>query len=217
MILYIEIMTLSPSSKRKKFVFIDYQNVYGTCKDVLDFEIDDEKLYNHLKKRFGPVNIFFYKGVDSDADLQQEENRLKKLGYIPRLKVKKEYIATKKFTCNFCNKVNIYTFPRAKANCDVDMSFDITSKLFTEINVDFFIFTGDGDFAFLMGKIVEVNENNRVFVFGNKKVKKDKNNKVIKYSTFSKEIEKLINKERGDKTYKIKFVDLEDLKNEIRK
>ena len=160
------------------YVFIDASNLfYGGVKS-LGWKIDYQKLLNYLKEKYKISKAFYYAGIEiydfrySVLDeepidlgklleflkekLKKESNqlneaqiillerniqrakfylKLKEFGYFLRLKPTKIYKETDGTT-------------KKKANCDVDMTFDIM-KMINEFN-ETIILSGDGDFAILL-------------------------------------------------------------------
>lgn len=170
--------------KKIIYVFIDASNLfYGGVKS-LGWKIDYHKLLNYLKEKYKLSKAFYYAGIEIydfpysvlDEELMDLEKlfeflkeklkrrsnqlneaqiillerniqrvkfylKLKEFGYFLRLKPTKIYKETDGTT-------------KKKANCDVDMTFDIMKTIdkFDEV----IILSGDGDFAillkYLMGK-----------------------------------------------------------------
>ena len=160
------------------YVFIDASNLfYGGVKS-LGWKIDYQKLLNYLKEKYKISKAFYYAGIEiynfpySVLDeepidlgklleflkekLKRESNqlseaqiillernigktkfylKLKEFGYILRLKPTKIYKETDGTT-------------KKKANCDVDMTFDIM-KMINEFD-EIIVLSGDGDFAVLL-------------------------------------------------------------------
>lgn len=166
------------------FVFIDASNLfYGGVKS-LGWKIDYQKLLNYLKEKYKISKAFYYAGIeiynfpysvldDEPIDLEkllefllnklkQESQKLseaqiillerniqktkfylnlKKFGYILRLKPTKIY--------KELNGEN-----KKKANCDVDMTFDIM-RLKDEFD-EAVVLSGDGDFAVLLKYLIKI-------------------------------------------------------------
>lgn len=141
------------------YAFIDFQNTDTTTKQLLGFSIDWKKLYNFLKNNWKCEKIFLYIGVD-DRDLQAGElsEELKSLGFVVREKRLFSYknkdkelnISCPKCANKFIEKIDMGF--NKKANCDVDLTVD-AMDLASENNV-FYIFTGDGDFEFLIKNVI---------------------------------------------------------------
>jgi uncharacterized LabA/DUF88 family protein len=155
------------------YVFIDASNMfYGTPTDQ-EWKVDYKKLMKYLKRRYEVKKVFYYSGVQMcgyDLDLPSTSpfpvsstlkylekrvkyssglekerilksiakvkffRKLEEFGYILRLKPIK-YIRTN-------------TGIKLKANCDVDLTFDMM-RLEQEYD-SFILFSGDGDFEILL-------------------------------------------------------------------
>lgn len=198
----------------KKFAFIDVQNTETTTLKVLKFELDHEKLFLYLKNKWNCEKIFFYPGIQHD-DTARSELFLKitELGAIVRPKyffIHKNEDKTVITNCPKCTteitqRVNMgYSW---KCNCDVELTadvFDCASK-----NTEIFLFSGDGDFEFLIQKIVE--KGSKVSIVSSaKKIKKG-----LRYTTsrLSTKLRKLT-QESGSP---VKFIEINNLKFKIKK
>ena len=166
--------------KTVTYAFIDAANLFYGGEKSLGWSIDYKKLLEYLKEKFGVRKAFYYAGVElngfsysildlkpidlnklllfqkrkisknlSEAELlivQKHLQRtkfyqkLEKFGYIMRLKPTKVYWENDR--------------PTKKANCDVDMTFDLMRYM--EQYSKAVILSGDGDFAvvikYLLGK-----------------------------------------------------------------
>ena len=142
-----------------KYAFIDFQNADITAKKLLGFAIDWEKLYGFLKNNWKCEKAFLYIDVD-DRDLEAAElsGKLGNLGFIVREKKLFSYKNRDKEINVLCPKCGnkfiekIDTGFNKKANCDVDLTVD-AMDLASKDNV-FYIFTGDGDFEFLIRNVI---------------------------------------------------------------
>ena len=94
-----------------------------------------------------------------------------------------------------------------KSNCDVELSVDVPEKASSEVEI--LLFTGDGDFEYLVRKVLEKGVE-KVYIYSYaEKYHKDG----IMLSRFSKKLRDLI-AERGDKVY---YLSLKDLEAKIKK
>lgn len=126
----------------KTFAFVDASNIIYSARDEGWF-IDLRKLLGYLEKKYSVSKAFFYYGKDSKNEEKQKFlNKLKKFGYILRVKELKR----------FGNKT--------KANCDVDLTMDVLIEFPKYSRA--IVLSGDGDFAPLLaylktkGKVVVV-------------------------------------------------------------
>jgi len=166
------------------YVFIDASNLfYGGVKS-LGWKIDYQKLLNYLKEKYKISKAFYYAGIEiynfPYSVLDEEPIDLGKLLEFLKEKLKREsnqlneaqiillerniqrakfYLKLKEFEYILRLKpTKIYKetdgTTKKKANCDVDMTFDIM-KMIDEFD-EVIILSGDGDFAillkYLMGK-----------------------------------------------------------------
>ena len=142
-----------------KYAFIDFQNTDKTTKQLLGFSIGWKNLYNFLKNNWKCEKVFLYIGVDDrDLEAARLSEELKNIGFIVREKNLFSYKNRDKeinVSCPNCgNKFieKIDTGFNKKANCDVDLTVD-AMDLAQKDNV-FYIFTGDGDFEFLIKNVI---------------------------------------------------------------
>lgn len=141
------------------YAFIDFQNTDNATKQLLGFAIDWKKLHDFLKNNWKCEKVFLYIGVD-DRDLEAGERaeELKNIGFIVRDKKLFSYKNKDKELNVFCPKCGNKFIEKIdmgfnkKANCDVDLTVD-AMDLAQKDNV-FYIFTGDGDFEFLIKNVI---------------------------------------------------------------
>ena len=123
--------------------------------------IDWKRLYEFLTKDWGCEKVFFYSGIDSgDLDTTKEFKDLEKIGCVMRTKVVFSYKNKDreiKVKCLKCGGESIQTVDMGynrKSNCDVDLTVDAMEN--ANKNTEFYVFSGDGDFEFLIRKIVQL-------------------------------------------------------------
>ncbi|MEK7658499.1 MAG: NYN domain-containing protein [Patescibacteria group bacterium] len=141
------------------YAFIDFQNTDNTTKQLLGFSINWKKLYDFLKNNWKCEKVFLYIGVD-DRDMEAGElsEELKSIGFVVRGKKLFSYKNRDKeinVSCSKCGNKFIEKIDMGynkKANCDVDLTVD-AMDLAQKDNV-FYIFTGDGDFEFLIRNVI---------------------------------------------------------------
>ncbi len=144
----------------KKFAFIDVQNTETTTRKILGFITDWNKLLNFLKSDWKCKKVSFYSGIDAgDSESEREFESLVKNGGIVRSKVVFSYKNRNrniKIKCPKCNnefsEIIDMGYNR-KSNCDVDLTVDAMEC--AGINSEIYIFTGDGDFEYLIKKILK--------------------------------------------------------------
>lgn len=198
----------------KRYAFVDVQNTSSTAQKMLGFVIDWEKLCEYLKNKKSCTEVFLYTGIDNgDLETAKEFETLSKTTCcvvkskpIFSYKNRDKTIAIK---CE-CGKENVHTINMGhtkKSNCDVELSVDVIEK--ASSGVEFFIFTADGDFEYLIRKSLEKGVN-RVYVvsYAGKDTKSG-----ITLSRFSTKLRGLI----AEKSDKVFYVSLEDIKERIKK
>ncbi len=142
----------------KRYAFIDVPNTTGTTKNCLDFEIDWGKLYKILtNEKWRCSEIFFYKGYKGDKEREQLK-KIEDVGYKVRTKLthihpdRSIVVAVKCESCKaeFPNSQTIKG--HQKSNCDVELTVDALDTL--SKGDEALIFTGDGDFAYLVENLI---------------------------------------------------------------
>lgn len=166
--------------KESTYGFVDSSNLFYGGVGRLNWEVDYEKLYKYLKKKYKVKKVFYYTGIEThgfevhlkstqpypvDDPLkylksiyrEEKDSRRKELlkkdiartkflvkiqsfGYILRLKAIK-HIRTREGAF------------KSKANCDVDLTFDLM-RLEKEYN-KVLLLSGDGDFEILLRYLKE--------------------------------------------------------------
>src|SRR3989344_4023528 len=144
----------------KTYAFIDVQNTETTTRRMLGFLVDWDKLYQFLKKEWKCEKVFFYSGIDAgDAEKEKEFENLTKAGCTVRAKIVFAYKnkdKTLQVTCPKCQNGFVERVDMGynkKSNCDVDLTVDAMECAATD--TEFYIFSGDGDFEYLIRKVVE--------------------------------------------------------------
>jgi uncharacterized LabA/DUF88 family protein len=167
--------------RKKRFAFIDVYNTKNTTEELHNFIIDWNKLYDYLKRQWNCEKVFFYSGIEiGDTNTEQEYLELKKLGYEMQIKPVMSYRRRDKIIkiiCSNCKEVNTKNVAMGydkKSNCDSELTVD-TLGLATP-GIEMCIFTGDGDFAYLIERLVEkgvsvklVSSNARLSRIGNRR------------------------------------------------
>lgn len=195
-----------------KYAFIDFQNTDATTKKILKFVIDWQKLYLFLKNEWNCDNVFLYVGVDEgDIETIVMLDELKKQGCIVRDKIVFAYKNKDKdikIVCPKCKEEfieHIDTGYSRKSNCDVDLTVDAMEH--AKGGNEFYIFTGDGDFEFL----VRVINKKGVKVNIVSSAKKIFNGPRHFYSRFSTKLRKLI----SENPETIIFLNINNIKYKI--
>jgi len=199
----------------KRYAFIDVHNTDSTTQQMLGFVVDWTKLIDYLKYKKSCSEIIFYTGIDiGDEETAKEFDELAKIGTcivkskpIFSYKNKDKTLGVKCVNCGTENVYTINTGYNKKANCDVELSVDVIEKSASE--VELFIFTGDGDFEYLIRKALEKGVD-RVYIcsYAGKKIRAG-----ITVSRFSTKLKGLI----AEKSDKVFYVSLKDIKEKIKK
>lgn len=144
----------------ERYAFIDASNTGGVAYKILGFQIDWVRLLKFLKgEKWQCKDVFFYKGSRPFEKHQKQLRKLDAEGYIVRTKDthihpdKTKEIVLKCSKCQEEVRAVITTPGNRKSNCDVELTVDALEL--AGVNKEFLIFTGDGDFAYLIEKLIE--------------------------------------------------------------
>jgi len=161
------------------YAFVDAANLFYGGEKSLHFRIDYEKLIKYLREKFGVTKVFYYSGVDVDQYKGEgKELNLDKLvkyyegELLTKTRTEEEmvllethlkranfYLDLEKFGYELRTKptkvfTSIEGTTTTKANCDVDLTFDMM-RFMSQYN-EAIVMSGDGDFApileYLKGK-----------------------------------------------------------------
>jgi len=174
------------------YAFIDASNLFYGGEKSLGWKIDYKKLLNYLKKRYGVSRAFYYAGVELDrftySVLDKNPIQLKSLLFHLRAKLKnknlseakivllgkhiqrvKFYLNLEKFGYRLRLKpVKIFTDLEGnttkKANCDVDMTFDLMRYINDYFGV--LILSGDGDFTVVLKYLKDMGKDVKILARG---------------------------------------------------
>lgn len=138
-----------------KYAFVDVQNTDITTKKILGFQIDWFKFFLFLKNDWKCDKVFLYIGVDvGDLETTTMLEELEKQGCVVRGKTVFAYKNKDKdieVVCPQCQHKFIEHIDMGynrKSNCDVELTVDAMEN--AKEGNEFYIFTGDGDFEFLV-------------------------------------------------------------------
>lgn len=199
----------------KRYAFIDVQNTASTTQNMLGFVIDWTKLLDYLKNKKSCREVIFYTGIENgDIETANEFDVLSKIsGCIVRSKSifvyknKNKVVAIK---CGNCGSENAHTVDmgyRKKSNCDVELSVDFMERVDKE--TEMFIFTGDGDFEYLIRKSLEKGVKKvSVYAYAGKDIKAG-----VTHSTYSTKLKSLVAKQ-GTRVF---YTSLKDIMNIVKK
>lgn len=199
---------------KKRYAFIDVQNTASTTRKLLGFLIDWHKLYAYLTEKWKCEKVFFYSGIDEgDVETAKEFESLAKTGCIVKTRTVFSYKKPDKtisIKCVACGKENAEIVAMGynhKSNCDVDLTVDAMEQVGPD--KEFLIFTGDGDFDYLIKKIVE--KGTKVYVVSSNAGVKKPGLNTKRLSTRLKEVMK--QHEQG----KIDLINIDSWKMKIQK
>lgn len=201
------------TSKTKRFAFIDVQNTATTTQKLLGFIIDWHKLCAYLKEKWNCEKVFFYSGIDEgDTETAKEFDSLSKNGCIVKAKTVFAYKKPDKtisIKCVECGKDNVEVVDMGynrKSNCDVDLTVDAMEM--AGPGTEFLIFTGDGDFDYLIKKVLE--KGTKVYIVSsNAGIRKPG----INTKRLSTRLKTLVDENRGN----INLIDINSWKMKIKK
>ncbi|MDD5696483.1 MAG: NYN domain-containing protein [Candidatus Pacebacteria bacterium] len=194
---------------KRRIAFIDVYNTVNTTERLHNFVIDWRRLYDFLKNKWACERVFFYAGIEiGDVATEDEYALLKNLGYEMRTKpimLYKRKNKTINIVCFNCGKENVKSVPMGydkKSNCDSELTVDALEL--AKPNTEIILFTGDGDFAYLIERLV-VKGASVVLVSSNKKPKIRENRR------FSSRLRKLL------KTKEVDLVEINNIRKKIEK
>lgn len=168
--LYRMLRYIMPKREKLNYAFIDAANLFYGGERSLGWKMDYQKLFNYLKNKFQVSKVFYYAGLDTENYKPEEgkhinlddlitflEGRLKDDDatdaqvvllerYIQRAKFYKE-LADFGYTLRI-KPVKVFENDEVtirKANCDVDLTFDLMRYMSQYSGL--VVLSGDGDFA----------------------------------------------------------------------
>ena len=192
----------------ERYVFIDVTNTQNTTRRLLGFSIDWGKFILYFKgERWECVEAFYYEGMRKGKKKEKKKEKLENLGYKVRTKdtfIHPDKTHIHRCVCSECSEeteVNIKKQGNQKSNCDVELTVDAMDISNNKGEKEFLIFTGDGDFCFLIENIIE--KDIKVIIFSN--TKRDKNGN----KRFSSRLKDLILREEESGKKRVTFVNID--------
>ncbi len=158
----------------KRYCFIDASNLFYGGEKSLGWKIDYKKLIRYIKEKYRVKKVFYYGGVELNgfpySVLDKKPLNLKKLlKYLNKKKSVSEKIIKK---IKFYLKLNSFGYTLKlkpvkifkdvnnniikKANCDVDMTFDLMFYFNKYSSV--LILSGDGDFTTVLKYLISIDK-----------------------------------------------------------
>ena len=149
-----------------RYAFIDVANTKGSA-GLLNFQIDPQCLYDYLcNEKWSCEQVFWYAGRIQNERNEKVRDKIAQIGYTIRDKdthfFEKHYIFQEK--CPKCQRESEFHVRKRKmpkANCDVELTVDALELAGPESEI--LIFTGDGDFRYLIEKLIEKGSRVRLF------------------------------------------------------
>ncbi len=167
------------------YAFVDAANLFYGGEKSLRWRIDYEKLFKYLKEKFRVSKIFYYSGVDVEGYKEEgkEINLEKLVKYFEAELLKKDkteaevvllgrHLEKAKFYRDLevigydlrIKPTKVFTSiegtTTTKANCDVDLTFDMM-RFMSQYN-EAVMLSGDGDFAPILEYLKRKNKKIRV-------------------------------------------------------
>lgn len=168
--------------KKPTYAFIDASNLFYGGEKSLGWKIDYKKLIKYIKTKYQVKKVFYYGGVELNgfpySILDKKPINLGKLIIYLKNKSKDNLktIARIKFYLKLAQfgyllqlkPVKIFHESDGriskKANCDVDMTFDLMKYL--KDYSDVLVLSGDGDFAIVLKYLMEMDKKVTVLARG---------------------------------------------------
>jgi uncharacterized LabA/DUF88 family protein len=174
--------------KDSTYCFVDSSNLFYGGIGRLSWRVDYEKLYKYLKRKYNVKKVFYYTGIEVhgfEVTLESTQSYpvedlykyLKKL-YRKEKGSKKKFLLERDIArTKFLIKIQTFGYIlrlkptkhiksydgtiKTKANCDVDLTFDLV-RMEKKYNMAL-IFSGDGDFEILFRYLNERGKDFLVF------------------------------------------------------
>lgn len=199
----------------RRYAFIDVANTKGSA-SLLEFQIDPQRLYEYLcNEKWSCGEIFWYAGRIRNEKNEKVREKIERIGY--KIQDKDTHFHKKharlEGNCPKCGEaVTLDGRDRRmpKANCDVELTIDALERASPESEI--LLFTGDGDFRYLIEKLVE--KGSRVRIFSTNK--QDKYG-LYRFSTRIKDLLSEYERSGAGKKGEVTFTELNNLRNRIGK
>ena len=174
--------------KESTYCFVDSSNLFYGGVGRLNWKVDYEKLYNYLERKYKVKKVFYYTGIEThgfEVQLRSTQpypidDLLKYLNSLYRKEKdngKKELLKKDIARTKFLVKIQSFGYilrlkpikhirsydgsVKMKANCDVDLTFDLV-RLENEYT-GVLLFSGDGDFEILLRYLQEIGKEFLIF------------------------------------------------------
>ncbi|MDB5184954.1 MAG: hypothetical protein JWN38_762 [Candidatus Saccharibacteria bacterium] len=149
------------TNQQTVYAFIDGENLFKAFRAMGYKNVDYVKFYWWLKNKKNVKKVFLYVGlVDGDTARANKYKGLSNLGY--EMKVKPVQVFEGKVVdievdCPECKTHFIHEEhlrDKSKANCDAELTVDVTRTCLTDECDEVIVFSGDGDFTYLYEFVV---------------------------------------------------------------
>lgn len=168
--------------KKPVYAFIDASNLFYGGEKSLGWKIDYKKLIKYIKKKYLVKKVFYYGGVELSgfpySILDEKQIDLNKL--MTYLKKKSDDNIKSIARIKFYLKLDQFGYLlqlkpvkifhelggriSKKANCDVDMTFDLMR--YVKDYSDVLVLSGDGDFAIVLKYLMQLGKKVTVLARG---------------------------------------------------
>ncbi len=199
----------------RRYAFIDVANTKGSA-NLLGFQIDPQRLYDYLcNEKWSCGEVFWYAGRIRNEKNEKAREKIERIGY--KIQDKDTHFHKKhahlEGACPKCGEPVVLdgrNHRMPKANCDVELTIDALERASPESEI--LLFTGDGDFHYLIKKLVE--KGSRVRVFSTNKQDWDGS---YRFSTRIKDLLSEYERSETRKKGEVTFTELNNLRNRIGK
>ena len=161
--------------RAKTYIYIDVSNIRYACRWSSGFDINFDRLYEYLKKKYPNAReIRYYEGISPNDKKKRKyfEFLAKKVGYIVCPLWRKSYAMPARyetFTCNKCGAKNtvkvLNEIKKLKSNVDVYLASDMLECMAkTREPLHIIIISCDGDFAEAIKSVIRISPKSQVTV-----------------------------------------------------
>lgn len=204
-----------PKREKLTYAFIDAANLFYGGERSLGWKMDYKKLFEYLKSTHNVSKVFYYAGLDTETYKAEEGKKINLEDLVKFLEARlKETEVTEDQTLQLQRYIQIAKFYQSlaeigytlrikpvkvfendeitvrKANCDVDLTFDLMRYMSQYSSL--VVLSGDGDFAPILEYLKKKNKDLTV---------------LARWNRTAKEIRKLVDD---------KFIDFAQLKGHLR-
>lgn len=135
-------------SSRLTAILIDGSNLHAAC-NALGFSVDYKKLLDSFEGTI--FKSYYFTALPSEGEynsLQPMIDFMEFNGFTVIKKDTKEFTQTHRFVCTECKAANTQTSTKTKGNMDIEIA--VIAKEIAPYVDNIILFSGDGDFRFLV-------------------------------------------------------------------